>query len=365
MRKTLKSTLAAVMLSSVALVPAATVAFVATTDAAIAKSDKSKGGGKSSSAKAKSKGSSKAKGKSGSKSAKSSGGSGGIEGLFRKITGQEKKQQRVAKAAPAQSAKPAKGSGFHPSELGNMNGAMNANINAVLAHIRNGNTNGPIGGMALLAVAGANADGAEETVELAGKFAEFDMLLIDNGYIDEEGNADYSAYQAALLGTPGNGEIEGIETAILNEDDDALAALLAENDFADLAAYEFYRDGEAGDPPITAIEDLATELDGLEAPDEEAVAEAEENLQAKTDAELAMLELWNKNGDTSEEITEEEQALLDELYKRFEGNEGAIATAIGEPAADDEMDDGLDDEVADCEDPEVCEEDEDLAALVE
>ena len=42
---------------------------------------------------------------------------------------------------------------MHPSNLGKMNGPLNANVNALIAHVKNGNTNGPIGGMAALAVA--------------------------------------------------------------------------------------------------------------------------------------------------------------------------------------------------------------------
>jgi hypothetical protein len=40
---------------------------------------------------------------------------------------------------------------------------MNANINAVLAHVRNGNYHGPIGGLAALAV----AEAAEEDLAAA------------------------------------------------------------------------------------------------------------------------------------------------------------------------------------------------------
>ena len=113
------------------------------------------------------------------------------------------------------------------------------------------------------------------------------------------------------------------------------------------------------------IDGLASELDGLDAPDEDAVAKANEDIQARSDAELVMLELWNKNADTSEEITEDEQALLKELYDRLEGNEDAIAAAIQSAGADDEMAEDLDDDIVDCGDPEACEDDEELMALVE
>lgn len=76
---------------------------------------------------------------------------------------------KPAKAKPAKAAekkKPASveeppttdTAALHPSELGKMNGALNASPNAILAHIRNGQTtNGPVGLMAGLAVADAAA----------------------------------------------------------------------------------------------------------------------------------------------------------------------------------------------------------------
>lgn len=71
-------------------------------------------------------------------------------------------------AAPAQSKAARKAGDLRPNELGKMNGALNANINAVLAHIRNGQTtNGPVGLLAGLAVADSVAAlSAEETAAL-------------------------------------------------------------------------------------------------------------------------------------------------------------------------------------------------------
>ena len=368
MKTTIKASLTALMMSSVAIGAVATIGTFSGADAAYAKSEKS--GEKSGKSRGKSAESRGSKGKSEQNSTSRGSSGGGVEAFFMKLTGQEKKAAKSrapVKAAKApQVAKPkAAGGAFHSSELGNMNGALNANINAVLAHIRNGNTNGPVGSMAALAVAESNAVGADETIALADKFTALDTLLIENGYSDEEGNADLAAYQEALLATPGNGDIPEIKAAIDAEDAVALAGLLEINGFEDLAAYELYRDGEAGDPPIDEIDGLASELDGLDAPDEDAVAKANEDIQARSDAELAMLELWNKNADTSEEITEEEQALLKELYDRLEGNEDAIAAAIQSAGADDEMAEDLDDDIVDCGDPESCEDDEELMALAE
>lgn len=72
---------------------------------------------------------------------------------------------------------------LHPSNLGKLNGALNSSPNAKLAHIKNGNFNGPVGLAAALAVADfgvANlrddVDDATATLTLAAAFALVDLI---------------------------------------------------------------------------------------------------------------------------------------------------------------------------------------------
>jgi sugar phosphate isomerase/epimerase len=217
---------------------------------------------------------------------------------------------------------------MHPSELGNMNGALNANINAVLAHIRNGNTNGPVGGLAGLAVADTAYFEAERTVNegtLAG-------LLEDNGY---ESVQDYYDALDADPAMARNAEI-----------DDAIAALGSDPVLEE--PYEFT-------PPTD--EELA-----------EAEAALPELAEAQAAAENNMLSLWNKNGDANpDELTPEEEALLDDLRGRLVGYETDIEQAVidresGVISEDPE----LEEDEAFCEDIDGCEapeDGEDLAAV--
>ena len=178
MKYSMKATLTAVMLSSVALVPAAAVSLMATADVAYAKSDKAGGNGNGN-GNAGNRGNSGNNGKSGDRAAKSNGKSGdkksasrgaskSLKSMIRSVTGQDKK---ATKRRSSGKVRLAKTDPMHPSNLGNMNGALNANINAVLAHIVNGNTNGPVGHLAALAVANVNAEGAQEIVDLEEDFA--------------------------------------------------------------------------------------------------------------------------------------------------------------------------------------------------
>ena len=190
---------------------------------------------------------------------------------------------------------------LRPNQLGSMNGAMHANINAVLAHIRNGNTNGPVGALAGLAVAEHNAAEAETLLETAGDFAALDEALEAAGYEDLQTYLD-------------SGETDG-------DVDAAIAAL-----------------GDAA---------------GTEPPTEEEIAEAEAALAALPEAETAIFDAWNKSGSATEE---EKQALLDALRDRLDGEDEAIAAAIEaavdrasetdgdtEAEADGESDDGASD----------------------
>ena len=78
--------------------------------------------------------------------------------------------------------------------------------------------------------------------------------------------------------------------------------------------------------PIAGLDSLLETPPDGEAPTEDEIAAAE----AVTDAEAAVLALWNKNPDASDEMTEEETALLDSLRARFsDADLEAIAAAAG------------------------------------
>lgn len=182
---------------------------------------------------------------------------------------------------------------MHPSELGKMNGALNANINAVLAHIRNGQTDkGPVGLLAGLAIADAEA--------------------------------------AAILE----------EATQLQDLADAFDTLDSELEFQDFATVEDYleakADGTATEEQMAALDPLieatgGTTDDGLAlaetAPTPDEILAAEEAAQIEADAlvdgaEAAILDAWNKDGD--------EDALLAALRARLALDQDAIAAAIAE-----------------------------------
>ena len=190
---------------------------------------------------------------------------------------------------------------LHPSALGSMNGAMNANINAVLAHIRNGNANGPVGALAGLAVADHNAAGAQEVLDSAAEFDALEAALEDAGY------DSFEDYQAAV-------------------DDDGIV-------------------------PISAIEDANAALGdaaGDEPPTEDEIAEAEAAVEALTEAEAGIFDAWNKSDTATED---QKAALLEALRARLETESDAIADAIGtsddESAPDEDDEDGSEDDPED------------------
>ncbi|MEZ5798628.1 MAG: hypothetical protein R3D63_14805 [Paracoccaceae bacterium] len=181
---------------------------------------------------------------------------------------------------------------LHPSELGKMNGAMHANINAVLAHIRNGQTtNGPVGLLAGLAIADAAA------AESLG---------------DIQAMEDLAAAHTALN--------DGLGTAGYATLDDYLAAKA---------------DGTATPEDIAAIDGLIDGAGGLTedgtalattAPTDEELAEAHaaasgdaEGLAAAEDAFVAA---WNKDGDPEQ--------LLAMARERLEPYAEDIAAAVAE-----------------------------------
>jgi hypothetical protein len=202
------------------------------------------------------------------------------------------------KAAKAKSAKAA---GLAPNELGKMNGAMNANINAVLAHIRNGQTTkGPVGLLAGLAVADSSAlAAAGQAAELEARAAEFDAL---QAKVEEAGFATVEDYlQARTDGTLTN------EQLAVSGDIDTMIADLGGTDATGLQLAE----SRPEDAEIQAARDAAA-LAG----------------QAVTDAEQAIIDAWNKTGDAT--------ALLDALRARLAPHQTEIDATVAETLASDE-----------------------------
>lgn len=166
--------------------------------------------------------------------------------------------------AAAKKAKPA------ASEMGKMNGALNANIKAVLAHIRNGQvTKGPVGLLAGLAVADvAAATAAAELADLQASdaaFSELDTALSEAGFDTVE---DY--LQAKLDGTLTDEQLAAVESL------DSLIEGV----------------GGVSEDGTTLAEAPPTEDEILAA--EEAAADAALGVAG---AETAIGDAWNKDGD--------------------------------------------------------------------
>lgn len=367
MKTPLKATLTALVISSVAVGAIATTATVASVEPAFAKSDK--GSSKSEGNRGKSesvRGKSGERGKSSERSASRGKSGGGIEGFFAKLTGQEKRTvnaQRSANPSKVQnSAKAGKldGDALHPSELGNMNGALNANINAVLAHIRNGNGNGPVGHIAALAAASAAADGAQNVLDRAALFDAIQAAEYES--LDD--------YYSALQGTPGDAINMEIELAA-NRDEAAVEyGYLSYEDYLgrveipgakpddgiDKALVNLGVDSaERGDAPT----DLA--LDSSHP----SVASAEDSLLDETAAEESILAYWNKNpggeADPDSGLTADEERLLVELRNRFSEDdliafqEAVDATNPDSAVGEDACEEGYD----------LCQPDEEVLILVD
>ena len=281
MKHTLRTSISAIALVATFAAPLATLTIISIPDTAIAKSEnaggngKSNKGGNSSAAKSQGKGNSSAKGGNGN----------GLAGLFGKFgTNSESKgnaKVKVSKSDP-----------MHPSNLGNMNGALNANINAVLAHIRNGNTNGPVGLMAALAQANYNAIGAQDIVDLEETFVALEEALEAAGF------DSVTEYYLARIGIPGIPAISEIDEADPTDQNQ----LAIDNGFA---SYDEYLAMVAGTPGIVAdptIDPLIEALDGdpigfvppLTADD---LADAQAALDEQDEAENSILDFWNKDGD--------------------------------------------------------------------
>lgn len=208
------------------------------------------------------------------------------------------------------------GTTFAARDLGNMNGALNANMNAVMAHVRNGNTNGPVGALAglMMADAGLGALNAEDVVARAEAWAAYDEEVAA-ALGDYASVGDYLADRTAEAAY---GEWETRST----EYQDALASGDPNTDSLNPGPAPF-------NPDFTAN----SELDALlESPPEGSVPDDGElaAVDAVTEAERAVLAEWNKNPDTTDEITTEERAVLDSLRARYSDEDLAeIAEASG------------------------------------
>jgi hypothetical protein len=233
------------------------------------------------------------------------GGNGGNGKSESKSAKSEKSEKSVAKSETKKKKAKLDGAGIEvvkgkapaegelaPNELGKMNGALNANMNAVLAHIRNGQTtNGPVGLLAGLAIADAEA---AEALTVAGELSAiavaFDAL---SSGLTEAGFGSVEDYlQAKADGT-------------LTEDQVALVDPLID------AVGGTAQDGLAlAETPPTAEEILAAE------------AAAEAARQGVTDAETAIGDAWNKEGDLA--------TLLSLLRDKLAGNQAEIDAAIKE-----------------------------------
>lgn len=214
-----------------------------------------------------------------------------------KATGKTKPAKQTAAKSTSKKPVVETAEGMHPSDLGKMNGALNANINAVLAHIRNGQTvNGPVGLMAGLAAADAVA--AESLAELrdledlADAHAALDSGLAGAGYASIQ---DYLAAKEAGTVTP--------------EDQALIDGLVTE-------AGGLTEDGTGLATTAPTDEELAT-----------AYTEASDGAAGVTEAEEALVAAWNKDGDA--------QDLLDLARERLAPHADEIAAAVAETQAED------------------------------
>lgn len=212
-------------------------------------------------------------------------GNGGGQGA-EKSSG-KKASDTAAGNAATKKAKPA------ASEMGKMNGALNANIKAVLAHIRNGQvTKGPVGLLAGLAVAdAAAAAAAAELADLQASDAAFGAL---DAALSEAGFATVEDYlQAKLDGTLTDEQLAAVESL------DSLIEGV----------------GGVSDDGTTLAETRPTEDEILAA--EDAAADAALGV---TDAETAIGDAWNKDGDLA--------ALLVQLRDKLAPYQDDIAAAL-------------------------------------
>ncbi|WP_335585972.1 hypothetical protein [Falsihalocynthiibacter arcticus] len=313
MRKFVKIGVVSFALSAFAIAPAI---VVMSADVAIAKNDNGKSGGNSggngnSGSKGKSDNKGKAStGNSGSSSGKSQGGKsqGGkssnssgnqsLKSLGNKLKsgfglfGAPKKTKTVRSNSVA-TTKPSTGNSKsfdHPSNLGKMNGAINSSPQAKLAHIKNGNFNGPVGIAAAYALADYDYDTAhtdyeeaQSVVQTFGPLAErysyvagydvaveelarLDTLEIDPAseeYSNAAAAADPDAYQSA---------VDAIYTA-------EAAAIIAGIVLNEASVFEQLAAAIAVEEPVSTTRDVAeANLLALYKGDEESLTDREKEL---------------------------------------------------------------------------------------
>lgn len=323
--------------SAFALAPAV---MVLGTDAAYAKSDNAGGGGKSSGG---SNGNSNKSKSSNSNSGKSQTGKTKTDGddLFLKLFG--KKGQNAKKAEQAKKSaiktttapKPKKvvKAFDHPSNLGAMNGALNSSPQAKLAHLKNGNFNGPVGLAAAWALEDYEYRTAMEAYEAAqgtvlaniGDVTTLDLLagydpLDPSTYPDteaalasleslEEGTVEYEIAYATANFTPESAQalFDGLSDETDENADqaaaDALRATLAtaeaveepsseELDAADTALFALYK----GDTELTE-EEKQILLGEMNTPTDEEIAQLLAEAEVETTDDTVLPEGTEEPGD--------------------------------------------------------------------
>jgi hypothetical protein len=342
MKHPLKSALSAALVSSVLLVPAAAVGTFVFADAAYAKSENA--GGKSSESRGKSSesrgNSSKAKSSNGKSSSSRGKSGGGLEGFFNKLTGKDKAKSKggskKAAAAVVEAPIDCGGEGqedcvaetrtLHASELGKMNGALHANENAILAHIRNGNmSNGPVGLMAGYAYATAGSADARALLESdqASEYMALQEALGDQ--FDTYG--DYEAWKAEQdLLEPEDRDLD-YEQIVMNVDE--AKSMLGEKTYqdalGDYASFDEYLDATYFEGDLIEGAELDTDLENAYAalgqydPDTaSALDDAGEAVGAYDDALAALYDAWNKGGADSENA-DDLKAMLDARVSEYGG----------------------------------------------
>ena len=374
MKFNIKASVTAVLVTAISSTSVGVVGSTIFADPAFAKSDKA--GGKSSEARGNSQKERSNRGKGKERSSNRSK-PGGLETLFGKLIGTEKRKVKSSSPTSAKvvSQKPSKNSDFHPSELGNMNGALNANVNAVLAHIRNGNQNGPVGHVAALMAATANAEGDAETVALEDAYRALDVAIdrfgsVDGYFASLDAAADaqrvpsledyLSAYGSDATGTDAE---DALAVALSGTDYEGRSDPLGDYQTAIDDAREAARDDSIEDAIVVTGYQISDGSFSTERPSEsdpDALADAEIDLQAEKDAEAAILSYWNKNpgGEANEEsgYTPEEEQLLNDLRDRFTEEELHSIRELSVPESEDPDDAACDSVDIDCEE-------DDLASL--
>jgi len=308
----------------------ASAAYAKSENASGGKSNAGNGGGKSNAGKSGNKstklttrGKSSTKSQKGGKplkdlfSRKSGSGNGKLLDIFK-----PKSKRTAGKTTRSAKAKPNE-FGLHPHDLGKLNGALNSSPNAKLAHIRNGNFNGPVGLAAALAVADYQAGEIDTaSIEAAQAILDYDQALHDGALAD------------ALFASPD-----------FTDDVEFQAALdLAAFDLG-YADYDAYR-AENTDPLVDA--ELEALLDNTIPPSEDDVIAATATLEQASsvkDAEMALLDAWNK-GDADDPNA----GLVLEAIRTSLPNDEQIAEALGETETDTELLEPTPEEIADLED---------------